>query len=210
MPRLSDYLQREAAAVAPAGARDAAAQPQLVQAAAAVTAASTPVDAAVAAELARLQRQHAHRLHEHGPRLYRHPDGQLLPHPPAPQPLTVANRQRWSGLVRFCRQQTGVDQQLERTGVSARYNIHASFEQHTAAMAAIGLAPEADAPGHRPGLDPSLQDPLAGSSHPLATPQWSKLTAAVLERAVELHGRETLEKNSWQDLWQAVSAVETV
>jgi hypothetical protein len=31
---------------------------------------------------------------------------------------------------------------------------------------------------HRPGLDPSLQDPLAGSSHPLATPQWSKLTAA--------------------------------
>jgi hypothetical protein len=25
-------------------------------------------------------------------------------------------------------------------GVSARYNIHASFEQHTAAMAAIGEA----------------------------------------------------------------------
>jgi hypothetical protein len=32
----------------------------------------------------------------------------------------------------------------------------------------------------------------------------------VLERAVELHGLETLEKNSWQDLWHAVGAAETM
>jgi hypothetical protein len=44
--------------------------------------------------------------------------------------LLQANRQRWSGLVKYCRQQPGVDQQLERTGEPATWKAFLKAWQH--------------------------------------------------------------------------------
>ncbi|KAF8058108.1 methyltransferase [Scenedesmus sp. PABB004] len=195
MPRLSDVLAREAA-----GPSSAAAAPQQPPAGATQDAADE--------EVAALARGHARRLREHGPRSYRHPDGSLRPSPPPREPLTVANRRRWRGLVEHCRRAPGVDPWLERAGVSARYGVDATHAQHAAALEAIGLAPEFDADGQWAGLEPGVQDPLAGAAaghpHPLAAPDWAALTASVLRRAVAIHGEATLDTNAWRDIWDAV------
>eukprot|EP00879_Flechtneria_rotunda_P004814 GHRR01005087.1.p1 GENE.GHRR01005087.1~~GHRR01005087.1.p1 ORF type:complete len:253 (+),score=85.69 GHRR01005087.1:726-1484(+) len=224
MPRLSDYLVKEAAT-----------QSQLVQetsqqAQEASASAASPVSAAglaaskavpsqepeqaqqaIADEISRLQKQYERRLHEHGPRLYRHADGSLQTNPPAPEPLTVANRRKWMGLVQHCRAQPGVNMQLEKTGVSARYHVRTSHDQHVAAMAAIGLTPEVDTEGSWPGYQPGKGDPLragggvaADTPHPLAAPAWRDATRGVFARSIEVHGESILERNGWQHLWAAV------
>jgi hypothetical protein len=45
--------------------------------------------------------------------------------------LFQANRQKWSGLVRYCRQQPGVDQQLERTGEPAGRSSMSNCTRYT-------------------------------------------------------------------------------
>eukprot|EP00878_Enallax_costatus_P027079 GHUV01029122.1.p1 GENE.GHUV01029122.1~~GHUV01029122.1.p1 ORF type:complete len:195 (+),score=63.59 GHUV01029122.1:814-1398(+) len=180
MPKLSDYLQREAAATAasaPLTSQFARVEgPGTAPSDAAVT---NSKDAAVVAEIERLRRAHNNRLRDHGTRMYRQPDGSLFPTPPPADPYTVANRKRWSGLVKHCRRQPGVDQQLERTGVAAHYNVGVTYEQHATALKAIGLTPESDSSGSWHGYDGSLHDQLSGAaaaSHPLADEQWRDIT----------------------------------
>eukprot|EP00878_Enallax_costatus_P046732 GHUV01057007.1.p1 GENE.GHUV01057007.1~~GHUV01057007.1.p1 ORF type:complete len:150 (+),score=51.90 GHUV01057007.1:1065-1514(+) len=139
--------------------------------------------------------------------MYRQPDGSLFPTPPPADPYTVANRKRWSGLVKHCRRQPGVDQQLERTGVAAHYNVGVTYEQHATALKAIGLTPESDSSGSWHGYDGSLHDQLSGAaaaSHPLADEQWRDITHSIFQRAVQIHGTDTINKNGWQDLLEAV------
>lgn len=114
MPRLSDYLAADAA-----GAAGAAAAPVLRPL---PTRPAQPLQQQQQQqhdpELARLAQQHANRLKQHGQRMYRQADGSLGTgaQPAERQPYTVANRRKWHGLVRHCRQLPGVNPQLERTG----------------------------------------------------------------------------------------------
>eukprot|EP00775_Hariotina_reticulata_P005307 gene5307-5542_t len=107
--------------------------------------------------------------------------------------MSQANRRRWRPLVQHCRQQPGVDQQIERSGVSARLHIGTSHQQHAAALAAVGLQPEYDAFNDWHGFRADLQDPLdpppGASEHPLASAEWREVTAAeYFERVVAQDG----------------------
>lgn len=71
MPRLSDYLKQQQEE------EEEAHQPS--------------TGAALSAELARLQLQHANRVRQHGPRVYRQADGTLSQLAPTRQPYTVVS-----------------------------------------------------------------------------------------------------------------------
>lgn len=101
------------------------------------------------------------RLREHGPRLFRCPDGTLQRSAPAPSPHATANRRKWAPLVRHCRTHGG-DRAYASCGQSLRYGINAPQAEHAAYLQQAGLVPEALS-----GVDPASADPLLDPQHAL-------------------------------------------
>lgn len=173
MPKLSTYVQKH---VASDVAHDRAeANQRQAQGGATTSAQGCGPDLI---EAAKLRDEFQKRCREHGPRLYRWPDGSLNQSQPPPNPYSAANRARLAALVEHCRL-AGSDR--ERSGGSAalRYGIAVPYEQHRMYLVAAGLEPEVDASGVLRGLDPARRDPLADPEHCLRT-FYTEGAAAVL------------------------------
>ncbi|KAL6746125.1 hypothetical protein V8C86DRAFT_2952349 [Haematococcus lacustris] len=137
---------------------------------------------AVAQQQARLQTLYERRLREHGPRVYRQPDGSLGPAPPPRDPYTVANRMKWQVLADHCRK-TGSSPDFDKTGCSARLNLGVSPQQHALVLQAIGLQPEVTLTGEWEGRVAGLADPLEDPGHVLRHAPWAAVMDTVLAQA---------------------------
>eukprot|EP00873_Tetraselmis_striata_P019691 jgi/Tetstr1/439955/TSEL_003021.t1 len=88
-------------------------------------------------------------------------------HASAPVTPQQATRQRWSGLVQYCRENSGLDEVTKR-GHSYRYNVKVEREEHLAVLAALNITPEMAPDGTWLGLDPhKTANPLDDPAHPL-------------------------------------------
>lgn len=104
------------------------------------------------------------RIHDHGPRTYRWPDGSLKPEKPPERPYAVANRQRWAPLVDHCRRHGG-DRTFELTGHSLRYGLNVPYEFHQTYLKSAELMPENNRNGELAAYHPQQQRPLDDPEH---------------------------------------------
>ncbi|GAB4817992.1 hypothetical protein N2152v2_005038 [Parachlorella kessleri] len=105
------------------------------------------------------------RVANHGPRVYRWPDGKLRPEKPPANHYAAANRQKWQQLVEHCRTHGG-DRSYDRHGYSLRYGINVNPGDHEDYLQSIGLEAEADQQGRQQGWQQDgVQNPLDDPFH---------------------------------------------